>query len=120
MKRTMILALALALLAGPVLAGAARLVRVEGYVVDSWCGKANANDQGADCVVECNKKGADLVFYTSKGKIYDLADQKDALGHIGQKMVILGTVDSEGSLKVGSWKPATKPATAEEKPVEGS
>ena len=120
MKRTMTLALALVLVAGPVLAGAMRLVRVEGYVVDSWCGKANANDQGANCVVECNKKGADLVFHTSEGKTYELADQKDAQGHIGQKMVILGSVDSEGSLKVGSWSPAKKPATAEEKPVEGS
>ena len=54
MRRTTRSALALAAIATftwGYAAGPAQVVRLQGYVVDSWCGKSNANPEGKACVV---------------------------------------------------------------------
>jgi hypothetical protein len=117
-RRTTILVLAL----GAVVAftwanaaGPAQVVRLQGYVVDSWCGKSNANPEGKECVVACAKKGAKLLFYTEKGESYTLSDRDEALKHVGRPMEIIGTVQ-DGVLKVGRWNEVPKKATEEDSP----
>lgn len=120
-KRTVGLVLTLSLvLAGatPLFAETVRapkLVRLEGWVVDSWCGKDNANVDKADCVYACQKKGATLVFYTpSDKKTYEMADQEAALEHVGRKMKVIGSLNDAGSLVVGSWiEPKQSPPQSE-------
>ena len=61
--KTLALFMAAALLAGvPASATGKRLVRMEGWIVDSFCGRKNANEEGKACVIECAEKGAKLVF----------------------------------------------------------
>jgi hypothetical protein len=104
----LVLAVGLVMLSlGPVVAETAakpRLVRLEGWVVDEWCAKNNAEPEKSDCVLACQKKGAALVFYTPDDhKLYALTDQKAALEHVGHKVKVIGTVDAAGALNVGSW-----------------
>ena len=100
-----IAALMLLGIALPTLAAPARLVRLDGWVVDQWCGKKNANGDGAGCVIECHEKGAPLVFASDDGKTYTIVDQDGALDQVGVHVKIFGTIDSEGNLSVGSYKP---------------
>ena len=100
-----IAALMLLGIALPALAGPARLVRMEGWVVDQWCGKKNANVDGAGCVIECHDKGAPLVFATDDGKTYTIVDQDGAVEQVGVHVKIFGTINSEGDLSVGSYTP---------------
>lgn len=101
-----LIACALVACLGPLSAGeeAAKPVKLEGWIVDSWCGKDNANAKGKDCALECHKKGADLVFF-SDGKIYKLSDQKAAVAHVGHKVQAVGTVEGE-TLKVAQYTTA--------------
>ena len=98
-------------------AGPAQVVRLQGFVVDSWCGKSNANPEGKACVVACAKKGAKLLFYTEKGESYTLTDRDEALKHVGRPMEIIGTVQ-DGVLKVGRWNevPQAKEGTERDSP----
>ena len=69
--------------------------------MDQSCGKANANAGGKDCVLSCNKSGSPLVL-ASGDKLYPLSDQKTALAHVGHEVVVTGTVDAKGGIKVAS------------------
>jgi hypothetical protein len=80
-----------------------RLVRLEGWVVDEPAAKQHANVESKDAVLEAQANGAPLVFYTVKGETYSLTDQEKALEHVGQKWVILGKLDPDGNLTVGSF-----------------
>ncbi|HKQ61979.1 MAG TPA: hypothetical protein VJS92_11865 [Candidatus Polarisedimenticolaceae bacterium] len=113
MSKRSILALAACLaLAGAtaVQAEGGRLVRMEGWVVDEWCNKANANAEGKSCVLDCHGKGAALVFF-SDGKVYHMSeqDQTKALDQVGKKVAVVGSLGDDGVLKVGSFGEPKKP-----------
>jgi hypothetical protein len=107
MRRILYAAVVAGLLAGAAMplsrAGSDETVEVQGFVVDKWCGGANANVEGKGCVIACNKKGASLVFHSERGKTYGLSDQKVALAHVGRKVRVEATLDDDGVLTVKSW-----------------
>jgi hypothetical protein len=111
MKQTIVsgtvLALAVAL-SGAVYAAdaAAQPTSVKGWITDSFCGAANANEAGAKCARDCYKKGAKLELIAD-GKTYQISDQKAAFEHIGHEVVITGTLDKD-TIKVEKIEPAKK------------
>lgn len=112
MKRNGLALIALAVVVGlalPALAGAAKDVKLVGWVSDSCCAAKNANAEGKSCIMECHKNGSALVFF-SDGKTYKLADEKAALGHIGYEVLVTGTVSEDGTLKISSIEPTKKKA----------
>lgn len=105
--------LCLALLAGLVIAGlapavageeAATDVKIDGWVVCKCCGAKNANAEGKACVMSCHKDGADLVF-VHDGQTYQIADQKAAQEHVGQKVWAVGKLEGQ-KLAVDRYLPA--------------
>ena len=103
-------ALFAALALGSVLAGdPGKEISLTGWIVDQSCGKANANAGGKDCVLSCNKSGSPLVLAAGE-KLYPLSDQKTALSHVGHEVVVTGTVDQKGGIKVASIVKAPKKA----------
>ncbi len=92
-----------AVVAIPVLASPRSLVRLEGWIVDSYCGAKNANAEAAENTLACHKKGAKLILITTDGTSYDLEDQEQALRHVGQKVQLFGMVDKDRNLKVGNY-----------------
>lgn len=108
-----ILALTLAALVAALALGAALAadpggsVALTGWIVDKSCGKANANASGKDCVLSCNRSGSPLVLASGE-KLYPLSDQKTALEHVGHEVVVTGTVDAKGSIRVASIVKAGK------------
>ena len=108
MKRTISIAVALAFvlaLALPALAGdSGKEVKLAGWITDEWCGKNNANKDGAACAKACAKKGAELVLF-SEGNIYKLTDQENALEHVGHKVIVKGVMKDENTVEVSSIQP---------------
>jgi len=84
------------------------LVRLEGWIVDSYCGAKNAHAEATEDTLACHKKGAKLRFVSKDGIIYDIADQERALEHVGRKVRLFGTVDDSRNLKVGNYIGADK------------
>jgi hypothetical protein len=97
----------LLLAAGFALAGdeAGSQVKLEGWIVDEWCGKANANAEGKDCILKCRKDGSPLVFF-SEDKLYKLSDQKGAEQHVGYKVLVTGTLEADDTIKVTQFAKA--------------
>lgn len=95
----------------PALAGdeAKKEVQLTGYITDEWCGKANANAQGAGCAKACAKKGSDLAVFAD-GKMYKLSNKEMALEHLGYEVVVTGTLDESGTVQVASIAKAKKDA----------
>lgn len=88
-----------------------KLVRIEGWVVDEWCGKDNAKADGKGCTLECHKKGAALVFYNNEnGDLYRLDKQDEAEKFVGREVGVFGTLDGEGNLAVGQFFESKKNA----------
>jgi hypothetical protein len=85
-----------------------------GKISDSMCGASHAGMGGKmsdhDCTVECVKMGAKYVF-VSKGKVYQIANQKDAdlSVHAGETVVLTGSM-------TGDTITVTKVAVAAAKP----
>lgn len=101
-----VIAVMLVVLASPLMAQPAdkpKLVRLEGWVVDAAAAKEHANAESKDAVLEAQANGAMLVFFTTKNEEYEISDQEKALDHVGQKWVILGQLDPDGKLHVGSY-----------------
>jgi hypothetical protein len=96
-----------ALALGAALASDSEPVTLTGWIVDQSCGKANANPEGKDCVLSCNKSGSPLVL-SSGDKLYPLSDQKAALTHVGHEVVVTGKLDAKGGIKVASIGKAKK------------
>jgi hypothetical protein len=82
---------------------ARQVVRMEGWVVDSICGRKNANPEGAACVLECLEKGAEMVFIDLKGNRFELSNQEKGLDVIGQQVKLFGTLDKERVLTIGKF-----------------
>jgi hypothetical protein len=97
-----LMAIALLAIALPVIAGENdKTVELTGYITDAWCGKANANAEGAACAKACAKKGSELAIY-SNGKLYKLEDKELAMKNIGFEVVIKGTLIDEDTVKISS------------------
>jgi len=79
------------------------LVRLDGWIVDSWCGAKNANVESTEDTLACVKKGAKLVLVTFDGTSYALADQERALQYVGQEIKLFGLVDKDRNLTVGNY-----------------
>jgi len=80
-----------------------RLVRLEGWIVDSFCRAKNANPAGAVDTVECLKKGAKLILITPDGTTYDLEDQEKARLHLSKPVHVFGLVDKDRNLRIGNY-----------------
>lgn len=80
-----------------------KIVRLEGWVVDEYCGAKNAKADGKQCILECHKKGSALVFASNDGDVYKMNKQKEALEFVGEEIRIFGTVDENDYLRVGSF-----------------
>ena len=100
-------ALALAMPLGVLAGDAGKNVELTGYITDMWCGKANANAEGAGCIKACAKKGSDLAIF-SEGKLYKLTDKDAALEHVGYEVVVTGTLHEDGSITARTIKKAKK------------
>ncbi len=109
MKKKILLSLVavmLVALASPLMAQTAdkpKLVRLEGWVVDEAAAEQHANAESKDAVIKAQAEGALLVFITTKGDEYEIGDQEKALDHVGQKWVIIGQLDPDGKLHIGSY-----------------
>lgn len=82
-------------------AEAANSITLTGYITDEWCGKKNANAdaKSADCARDCAQKGAALVMFKD-GTMYTLADKEAALKHVGEKVMVTGTVDDKNVVTI--------------------
>ena len=103
-----ILAISLLVLSASAFAGDVqkkRDVKLTGYITDEWCGAANANVDGAGCAKACAKKGSALAIFAG-GKLYKLSDKEEALKHLGHEVVVTGTLQEDGSVKVAQISPA--------------
>ena len=120
MRKTIVLCLALCMLAaaaaGPVLAANnyQRIVRLSGWVVDEEAGSDHANATSKDAILAKVEEGAALVFYTDKGEAYLIVDQEKAVAKVGEPWEVIGALDEDENLNVGSYiKPRKEEAPAE-------
>jgi hypothetical protein len=131
MKKLVILACALGVLATlaivPAFAQDApqRIVRLSGWIVDEKTGADHANAESKAAVLAKATEGEALVFYTTEGETYPLVNQEKALAKVGQRWDVIGSVDSDGNLKVGTYieprppkKAAPQAGAAKEKEKE--
>ncbi len=81
------------------------LVRLDGWIVDSYCREKNANPDGVEDTLACLKKGAKLILLASDGTTYALENQELALKHLGKEVHVFGMVDEERNLRVGNYIP---------------
>jgi hypothetical protein len=65
-----------------------------GYISDSSCGKANANDSQAskECAQRCVKNGSDPVFVVGD-QVLSIADKSKVSGFVGDKVKVTGTLN---------------------------
>jgi len=103
MKRQLMTCLLAIAIAVPLLAEARTLVRLEGWIVDSYCRSRNANDEATQDTLDCVKKGAKLLLITSDGTTYALENQERALEHLGKEVKVFGMVDSDRNLRIGNY-----------------
>ena len=103
MKRRALAYFLATVVAVPVLAGGGTLVRLDGWIVDSYCGAKNVNVEATDDTLACVKKGAKLILITADGTSYALENQELALKHIGREVHVFGMVDKNRNLKIGNY-----------------
>jgi hypothetical protein len=109
----------IALLAFPVMAQElSRLKRLEGWIVDEPSGAKHANAESKEAVIEAHANGALLVFVSKQGDIYEIVGQEAALENVGRNWIVLGVVDPEGKLTIGSFIDPSKRKKPEPKPAE--
>ena len=79
-----------------------------GYIADSNCAAKKGEDAGhAGCAKSCIGKGAAAVL-ASGGKVYQLDKQDEAKQLAGEKVVVKGTANADGTaIKVDSIKKAS-------------
>jgi len=71
-----------------------------------WClpwPSKSADPSKIDCVLECNKKGAPLVFAANDGEIYQLDKQEKSLEFVGRRVKVFGSVGNDRILHVGNF-----------------
>lgn len=79
------------------------LVRLDGWIVDSYCRAKNANPEGLQDTLECLEKGAKLILVARDGTTYALENQELAAKHLGKEVRVFGMVDGERNLRVGNY-----------------
>lgn len=73
-----------------------------GYIADSKCNAAAANDGARECTIKCVKEGAKYVFVSDGDKkVYSLDDQSKVAEHAGHHVTVTGSVEGD-SLKLSS------------------
>lgn len=68
-----------------------------GSISDSMCGAKHMmpGKSDKDCTLECIKEGSKYILVDSKGKIYQLTDQKKPEPFAGAKVRITGTLSGD-------------------------
>jgi hypothetical protein len=68
----------------------------KGTISDAKCAvaHADASEKSMNCVKGCVKKGAAPVL-VSDGKVYKIADASKVESHLGQKVVVTGSMDGD-------------------------
>ena len=120
MKRRMLAYLLATIVAIPVLASSGTLVRLDGWIVDSYCKAKNANAEATEDTLACLKKGAKLILITADGTTYALENQEQALEHVGQKVRVFGTVDEDRNLKIGNYIGSDRMGVSKDEKKQGS
>lgn len=111
MKRQVMAYLLATVVAIPVLAGLKTVVRLDGWIVDSYCRAKNANAESAEDTLACHKKGAKLILISADGTSYVLEDQERALEEVGKEVKIFGLVDEDRNLKITNYIGSDPPLT---------
>lgn len=74
-----------------------------GWISDSHCGVKGANEKHAkDCAAKCVKEGSKIQFVNDADKkIFDIdkAHWDEAMGHVGHKVTVTGTM-ANGAITV--------------------
>jgi len=85
----------------------ANAVKLTGYFTDEWCGKSNANAEGAECARRCAAKGSAMALYAA-GRLYVVraADKQRAVDNVGVEVVVVGKLSEDGHLEIASIKKA--------------
>lgn len=112
----LIIAIVAATLALPAVAdprNPGKIVRLKGWVVDDHCGRAATNAEAAAQVHKCHEAGWPLIFWAGEGKFYPIVDQEAALERVGREWSILGSLDNDGKLQIGSWIDPERPRGVE-------
>lgn len=94
-----------------------KIVRLKGWVVDDHCGRAATNVEAAPQVGKCYEAGWPLIFWAGEGKFYPIVDQEAALERVGREWSVLGSLDDDGNLRIGSWIDPERPRSAEAPPA---
>lgn len=69
-----------------------------GYVTDSFCGAANANDAkwSKECSLICVKqRGAKPVLVVGEETVYQFSNSAKAMDFVGEKVKVTGKLDKE-------------------------
>lgn len=67
-----------------------------GAISDSMCGAQHMMDGSAkDCTLKCVDSGSKFILVDSKGKIYQLSDQKKPRAFAGADVKVVGTLNGD-------------------------
>lgn len=67
-----------------------------GTISDSMCGAQHMMEGSAkDCTLKCVDSGSKFILVDSKGKIYQLSDQKKPRAFAGADVKVVGTLDGD-------------------------
>jgi Protein of unknown function (DUF5818) len=95
MKKLGLLCSAFLMLAGLSLA-AAKQQTFTGAISDSMCGAQHMMEGSAkDCTLKCVDSGSKFILVDSKGKIYQLSDQKSPRAFAGANVKVTGTLNGD-------------------------
>jgi len=86
----------------------ATAAELTGYISDAGCAKKQgakaAADSHAGCAKGCIKRGDKAVLVTDEGKVYTIANQDKVVDHAGEKVTLVGDVDSDNNITVSEVK----------------
>ena len=107
MKRQAIIFVFLAamIVALPAAAKSKTLIRLEGWIVDSYCKDKNAHVEGVEDTLACHKKGAKLLLISTDGTTYTISikNEERALENLGRQVMVLGQVDADRNLEISTY-----------------
>jgi len=86
----------------------AMAAELTGYISDSGCAKKQGAKAAADshsgCAKGCIKRGDKAVLVTEDGKVYAITNQDKVVEHAGEKVTLVGDVDSDNNITVKEVK----------------
>jgi archaellum component FlaG (FlaF/FlaG flagellin family) len=97
--------LAAMIVALPAAAKSKTVIRIEGWIVDSYCKAKNAHAEGAEDTLACHNKGAKLLLISTDGTTYTISikNQERALENLGRQVMVLGQVDADRNLEISTY-----------------